>query len=507
MAISPYKKLPFKKILVANRGEIAIRVMRAAKEMGIIPVAIYSDCDRKSLHVRYADEAYPLGGNTPSETYLNIEKIIDIAKKSKADAIHPGYGFLAENEEFAKACEESQIVFIGPPPEIMKKMGDKVEARITAKKAGVPIVPGTEDAVSDVKEAIFWAKKIGYPVMLKARAGGGGKGMRLVFSEDEMESAFRLASSEAKSAFGDPSLYIERAIQKPHHVEVQIIGDMYGNVLHLFERDCSIQRRHQKIVEESPSPNITDDLRNKIVESAVRMAKAIGYRNAGTVEFLVEGDEYYFMEVNARLQVEHPITERVTGIDLVKKQLLVAAGEKLDISQEDIKRVGHAFEFRIYAEDPYNNFMPSPGVIKEIKIPGGFGVRVDSGVYEGYEVPIYYDPILMKIIVWDETRQKAIVRGRRALSEIKVRGIQTNIPFHLWLLEQEEFIIGKYTTKFIDENISKFGKCEVNKEYCIIAAVLRHLEEVEKKRFAYEKVGEEVSRWKFAGRIEGVKRL
>lgn len=496
----------FKKLLIANRGEIAVRIMRAAKEMRIESVAIYSDCDRKALHVRSADEAYPLHGNAPQETYLNIEKIITIAKNCGASAIHPGYGFLSENEEFAKECENNGIVFVGPTPETMRRMGDKVGARKTAKENGVPVIPGSEDAISDLEEAKEFAKKIGFPVMLKARAGGGGKGMRMVRSEDEIESAFRLASSEAKTAFGDPSLYIEKAVQKPCHVEVQIIGDSYGNVIHLWERDCSIQRRHQKIVEESPSPSIGDPLRRKIVEAAVRMAKAVGYINAGTVEFLVEGENFYFLEVNARLQVEHPITERVTGIDLVKKQFMVACGEKLDVEQENIKRLGHAFEFRIYAEDPFNNFAPSPGLIKEIKMPGGFGVRVDTGVYPGYEVPIYYDPILMKVIIWDETRDKALVKAERVLSELQIRGIQTNIPFHLWLLNQSAFRAGKYWTRFIEETFKALKESEEDLEKFAIAASIRYLEEIENKKLPLEK-SQPISKWKIAGRMEVVKRL
>jgi len=496
----------FKKLLVANRGEIAVRIMRAAKEMGIRTVAIYSDCDRKSLHVRHADEAYPLIGNTPEETYLNIEKIIKIAKECKAEAIHPGYGFLAENEQFAEECSKNGIVFVGPTPDTMRKMGDKVEARKTAKENGIPVIPGSEEPISDPEEAKRFAKNIGFPVMLKAKAGGGGKGMRLVCSEEEMESAFRLASSEARSAFGDPSLYIEKAIQKPRHIEVQIIGDSFGNIVHLWERDCSIQRRHQKIVEESPSPGIGDSLRKKIVDAAVKMAKAVGYLNAGTVEFLVEGENFYFLEVNARLQVEHPITERITGIDLVKKQFLVAWGEKLDIEQENIKRVGHAFEFRIYAEDPFNNFAPSPGLIRDIKLPGGFGVRVDSGVYPGYEVPIYYDPILMKIIIWDETREKAIVKAKRALSELHISGIQTNIPFHLWLLEQPDFINGSYWTRFIDETFHGLEEGEEEIENFVIAATIKYLEETERKKIVTETLSP-VSKWKIAGRMEVVKRL
>lgn len=385
-------------------------------------------------------------------------------------------------------------------------MGDKVGARKTAKEHGIPVIPGTEEALTDVSEAVRVAREIGFPVMLKARAGGGGKGMRLVNSEEEMESAFRLASSEAQTAFGDPSLYIEKAILRPCHVEVQIIGDIHGNVIHLWERDCSIQRRHQKIVEESPSPSVSDNMRERIVNAAVKMARAVGYVNAGTVEFLVDGDRFYFLEVNARLQVEHPITERVTGIDLVKKQFLVAMGEKLDIGQEDIKRVGHAFEFRIYAEDPFNNFAPSPGVIRDIKMPGGFGVRVDSGIYPGYEVPIYYDPILMKVIVWDETREKALIKAERALSELQIRGIQTNIPFHLWLLKQPAFRKGKYWTRFIDDTFRGLEEEECEMESFIIGASIKYLEEME-RRGVFQEKREEGSRWKVIGRMESVRRL
>lgn len=492
------------KILIANRGEIAIRIMRAAKELGIKTVAIFSDCDRTSIHVRYADEAYPLNGNLPSETYINIEKILKIAQQTKVDAIHPGYGFLAENEDFAKECEAKGLIFIGPSPETMRKMGDKVEARKTAEKAEVPVIPGTKDALKDVKEAIKRARRVGYPIMLKAKAGGGGKGMRLVKSEEEMESSFRLASSEAKSAFGDPSLYIEKALLNPKHIEVQIIGDNYGNIIHLFERDCSIQRRHQKIVEESPSPNISDGLRNKIIDSAVRVAKQAGYRNAGTVEFLVDGDNYYFLEVNARLQVEHPITERVTGVDIVKQQIKVAQGLKLDLTQEDVNRTGHAFEFRIYAEDPFNNFVPSPGKVKKIFFPGGFGVRVDSGIYEGFEVPIYYDPILMKVIVWDETREMAILRAKRSLNELNITGIRTNLPFHVWLLEQEEFIRGNYSTKFVDEKFKGIREERWKTEHAIIAGCIMYLENKE-KAIPRRKTEGKVSMWTLVGRMENAR--
>lgn len=503
----------FKKLLIANRGEIAIRVIRACHEMNIEAVAVFSDADRHSLHVRSADEAYHIGPAPSRESYLNIDKIIGVAKRAKADAIHPGYGFLAENPEFARRCEREGIVFIGPSPEAMLKLGNKIEARRLMKSAGVPIVPGTEEPVNDLKEAKKIAKKIGYPVMLKAAAGGGGKGMRRVQNEEEMESAFNMARSEAHASFGDDSIYIEKLIVNPRHVEVQLLGDKQGNVIHLFERECSIQRKHQKLIEETPAPAIDEKTRKKICEIAVRGARAARYYCAGTMEFLVDADKnFYFMEVNTRLQVEHPITERVTGVDVVKAMIEVAAGNKLKLKQKDITQRGHAIECRICAEDPVNNFAPSPGVIHELRVPGGFGVRDDSGIYEGWEVPLYYDSMLSKLIVWADSRDEAIMRMRRALREYKIKGIKTNIPFHQWVMNHERFIKGNYDTHFIDEEFSPevLKKSYSHEEIAIIsAAIAAYRRDKEIKAgisILNNKSTSGISAWKISGRMEELSR-
>ncbi|CUU09791.1 acetyl-CoA carboxylase, biotin carboxylase subunit [Candidatus Kryptobacter tengchongensis] len=442
----------FKKILIANRGEIALRIIRTCKELGIKTVAVYSEADRYSLHVRFADEAVCIGPGPSKESYLNIPRIIAAAEITNAEAIHPGYGFLAENAMFAEICESSGIKFIGPTPEAIEAMGDKALAKETMKKAGVPVIPGSDGVVNSLEEAREIANEIGFPIMLKAAAGGGGKGMRMVKSEDELENAWQTARAEAEAAFGNPALYIEKFIERPRHIEIQILADEHGNVIHLGERDCSIQRRHQKLVEESPSPIVTPELREAMGQAAVKGAKSVKYRNAGTIEFLVDKNgNFYFMEMNTRIQVEHPVTEMVYGIDIVREQIRIAAGEKLGIKQRQLKPNGHAIECRINAEDPFNGFRPSPGKITALHFPGGFGVRVDSHIYQEYVIPPYYDSMIAKLIVHARTRDEAIARMLRALEEFVIEGVHTTIPFHIKLLNSPEFRSGvDYDTKFID---------------------------------------------------------
>src|ERR1700758_2918688 len=440
----------FKKVLIANRGEIAVRVIRACREMGIRSVAVYSDVDRASLHVRKADYAYHIGPATASESYLNVAKILDVAKRSGAEAIHPGYGFLSENANFARACRDAGIKFIGPSPESMDMMGSKTRARQNMKKAGVPFVPGSERGLElDAAEQL--AEQIGYPVMLKAAAGGGGKGMRMVSSPDELRSAYDNARSEAQRAFGDNEVYIEKLIINPRHVEMQIFGDEHGNLVYLGERECSVQRRHQKVLEESPSPIVDDDMRQRMGDIAVRVGKAAGYYNAGTVEFLVDQQRnFYFLEMNTRLQVEHPVTELVTGLDLVHLQIHIAAGERLPFTQDDVMIRGHAIECRIYAEDPDNNYFPSPGKITLLLLPSGPGIRRDSGMYEGWTVPMDYDPLLAKLIGYATDRDQAIARLTRALGEYFVGGIKTNISLFRRILIHPDFRAAKLDTGFLD---------------------------------------------------------
>ena len=440
----------FSKVLIANRGEIAVRVMRACRELGIRTVAVYSEADRAALHVRYADEAYFIGPSPSRESYLKMDTILDVARRSGSEAIHPGYGFLSENAAFAKACRDEGLVFIGPPAEAMTAMGEKTSARRVAVEAGVPVVPGTLHPLADNQAILAEAKRIGYPLMLKAAAGGGGKGLRLVQKAGELETSVDRARSEAKSAFGDDSLYIEKAILKPRHIEIQVLADMHGNAVHLFERECSIQRRHQKIIEESPSPFVTEDLRQRMGSLAVALTKKVGYVNAGTLEFLVdENREPYFLEMNTRIQVEHPITEMVTGIDLVKMQIRIAEGEALPFIQNDLTQRGHAIECRVCAEDPEANFIPNPGRIESLRVPGGPGVRDDSGVYEGFEVPMFYDPLISKLVVHAETREAAIARMLRAVSEYKITGIKTTLPFFDRALRHPKFIEGDFDTGFV----------------------------------------------------------
>ncbi len=441
-----------KKVLIANRGEIAVRIVRACRELGIPTVAVYSDADRRSLHVAMADEAYHIGPPPPRESYLDIDKIIDVAKRSGADAVHPGYGFLAENAEFAARCEEEGITFIGPTPEAIRQMGDKITARKIAIKVRAPVVPGTKGAVTDV-EAEAEAKAMGFPVMIKASAGGGGKGMRLVRTADEFAAALRMARSEAHSAFGDDSVYIEKYIEKPRHVEIQVLADSHGNVVHLFERECSVQRRHQKVIEEAPSGFVSEKTRQQMGRMAVKIAKAVGYRGAGTCEFIMDQEEnFYFLEMNTRIQVEHPVTEMITGIDIVKWMIRVAAGERLPWKQKDITRRGHSLECRIYAEVPEQNFMPSPGTVEYIRSPSGPGIREDSSVFKGGEITPHYDPMISKLIVWAEDRPSAIERMRSALKEYVVLGVKTNIAFLLRVLEEEEFRRCNIDTGYIDRH-------------------------------------------------------
>ena len=441
----------FKKILIANRGEIAVRVIRACRELGIQSVAVYSDVDRASLHVRKADEAYHLGPAAAAESYLNIPKIIAAAKRSGAEAIHPGYGFLSENSRFAHACAEAGIKFIGPTAAAMEMMGSKTRARQNMDKAGVPFVPGTSRGLESVAEAKSVAEKIGYPVMLKAAAGGGGKGMRLVHTPEELKSALESAQSEAQRAFGDNEVYLEKAIINPRHIEMQVLADEHGSTVYLGERECSIQRRHQKVLEEAPSPIVDPHMRRRMGEVAVRVAQAAGYTNAGTIEFLVDDKKnFYFLEMNTRLQVEHPVTELTTGLDLVHLQIRIAAGEKLPFKQEDVLIRGHAIECRIYAEDPDNNFFPSPGKITLLLLPSGPGIRRDSGMYEGWTVPIDYDPLLAKLIGYGTDREQAASRLRRALNEYFVGGIKTNISLFRRILEDEDFKTGRLDTGFLD---------------------------------------------------------
>ena len=442
------------KVLVANRGEIAVRIIRACIDMGIQTVAIYSTADRDALHVKLADEAVCIGKPLPKDSYLNIENIISAAVLTGADAIHPGFGFLSENAKFARICEQCKIKFIGPTPEMIELMGDKAKAREVMIKANVPVVPGSEGVLKEVKKARELAQKIGYPVILKAVAGGGGRGMRIVEKESELEKAYFTASTEAQMAFGDGNMYMEKYIVEPRHIEFQILGDQYGNVLHLGERDCSMQRRHQKLLEECPSPFISDTLRKAMGRDAVKAAKAVNYQNAGTIEFIVDKDKnYYFIEMNTRIQVEHPVTEMVTGLDLIKQQLLVASGEKLTLKQDTVKFAGHAIECRINAENPAKGFRPCAGKITELHLPGGRGIRVDTSIYSGYTVPPTYDSMLAKIIAYGDTRQEAIDIMRRALSETVIEGIDTNIEFQYDLIHTKAFEKGTFTTAYIEQNL------------------------------------------------------
>jgi acetyl-CoA carboxylase biotin carboxylase subunit len=496
-----------KKILIANRGEIAVRVINACREMSIATVAVYSAADRKSLHVQMADEAICIGDPPPLESYLNIDKIITVAKDRGTDAIHPGYGFLAENADFSARCEQEGIIFVGPNSKALRLVGDKVASRETMTKAKIPIIPGMMTKRAEMKEFREAAEKIGYPVMIKASAGGGGKGMRIIHSPDELEKGIEAGMREAKSAFGDESVYLEKYIEEPRHVEFQVLADNFGDVVHLYERECSIQRRHQKIVEETPSCAIDDELRKKMGEIAKKVIKLSGYNNAGTVEFLLDRNRnFYFLEVNARIQVEHPITELVTGVDLVKQQIKIASGEKLSHKQEEIKQRGHAIECRIYAEDPDNNFFPSAGKILFMKEPAGPGVRHDCGIYSGFEVPVYYDPILSKVITWAETREDARKRMILALSNYVVLGIKTTIGFLSSVMDHPEFIAGNTQTNFIEKNMSDWTNRKKERRFLsealVTAAVASQSKTAEKRWAVKEKAPSPwltVGRWNIGG--------
>jgi acetyl-CoA carboxylase, biotin carboxylase subunit len=443
-----------KKLLIANRGEIAVRIIRACKELDIKTVAVYSEADKEALHVQLADEAYCIGPKLSKDSYLNFTNIMSVATLTEVDAIHPGYGFLAENADFAEICKDCNIEFVGPTPEAIQKMGIKDVARDTMKNANVPIVPGSDGIIESEEEALEIANKIGFPVIIKATAGGGGKGIRVAKSEEELIKGIRVTQKEAETAFGNPGVYLEKFIEDFRHVEIQVLADKHGNVVHLGERDCSIQRRLQKLVEETPSPAISPEIRQKMGDASVKAAKAVNYVGAGTIEYIFDrnSNEFYFMEMNTRIQVEHPVTEMVTGVDLIKEQIKIADNEKLSISQEDIKLDGHAIECRINAEDPFRNFMPSAGNINMYLAPGGLGVRVDSAAYTGYQIPPYYDSMIAKLITYAPTREEAIKRMKRALDEFVVEGVHTTIPFHSLIMENEVFIKGDFNTNFLEEN-------------------------------------------------------
>ncbi|WP_418714625.1 acetyl-CoA carboxylase biotin carboxylase subunit [Blautia hydrogenotrophica] len=446
----------FGKILIANRGEIAVRIIRACRELGIQTVAVYSEADRDALHTQLADEAICIGPAAPKDSYLNMERILSATIASKAQAIHPGFGFLSENSKFVEMCQQCNVTFIGPSAELIQKMGNKSEAKNTMRKAGVPVVPGTKEPVYDPESALEAAREIGFPVMIKASSGGGGKGMRIAESEAEFLEHFQMAQQESVNAFGDNTMYLERYVRKPRHVEVQIMADKFGNVVHLGERDCSIQRRHQKMIEESPCVALTEELRQKMGQTAVRAAKAVGYENAGTIEFLLdESGEFFFMEMNTRIQVEHPVSELVSGVDLVKEQIQVAAGLPLSVSQSEIELRGHAIECRINAEDPGRNFMPCPGTIEYLHLPGGNGVRMDTAVYNGYHIPPNYDSMIVKVIVHDKDRPSAIRKMQSVLGELVIDGLKTNIDFQYEILSEPDFQAGKITTDFIPEHFGE----------------------------------------------------
>lgn len=472
-----------KKVLVANRGEIALRIIRACHDMGIKAVAVFSEADRNSLHVRYADEAYLIGPAPSKDSYLRVDKLLEVAKKSGADAVHPGYGFLAENAGFAQACIEAGLIFVGPPPAAIRAMGDKVQAKQLAQAAGVPLVPGVQEELSSPAEAKRIAAQFGYPVLLKAAAGGGGKGMRVVRSADEMEAAFGAATREAQAAFANGAVYIEKLLEHVKHVEIQIMADSFGNFVYLGERECSLQRRHQKMLEEAPSMILDAQMRREMGEVAVAAARQAGYVNAGTIEFLVTPErKFYFIEMNTRLQVEHPVTELVTGFDIVVEQLRVAMGLPLSITQEQVNLNGWAIECRITSEDPFNNFLPSIGTVVRAVSPSGPGVRLDSAVYDGYEVSLYYDPMIAKLITWGDNREQAIERMRRALAEYKIVGVNTTIPFHQQLLTSEAFLSGDFYTDSLETNPSLKPNPTAHHDQATLAAVIAALAEHTKQR-------------------------
>ncbi|HZS76721.1 MAG TPA: acetyl-CoA carboxylase biotin carboxylase subunit [Ktedonobacteraceae bacterium] len=515
---------PFQKVLIANRGEIAIRVIRACRELGLATVAVYSDADRDALHVRMADEAYHIGPSQAAKSYLHIPTLIEVAKKSGAQAVHPGYGFLSENASFVEACTEAGLIFVGPPADVQRAVGEKTAARNTARSVDVPIVPGALLDNMDIDQVAAVAEKIGYPILLKAAAGGGGKGIRFVHEPQQLAASLRTARSEAKSAFGDDRVYMEKAVYPARHIEVQFIADTHGNAVHLGERECSIQRRHQKLVEESPSPIMDEELRERMTSAALRLIRAISYVNAGTAEFLVGPDRnFYFLEVNARIQVEHPVTELCTGIDLVQEQFRVAAGLPLSFTQDDIKLRGAAIEVRISAENPDNRFLPATGTVVALQESSGPGVRVDSGLYPGLQVPLFYDPLLSKLIVWAKDRPHAIARMRRALDEYQILGVSTTIPFARWLMDNPRFNAGDFSTDFIaevwntrepetqaitaEQAASSDGKLTPEQVAALVGSLLLH-EHVEEEKLRRKPVGEngaETNRWRDYGRREAIR--
>ena len=495
-------------MLVANRGEIAVRILRALRELGIRSAAVYSEPDRRGLPVVLADEAHPIGAAASAESYLRGEALVDLAVEIGADAIHPGYGFLAENADFAARCGDAGIVFIGPSPAAMAAMGSKIESRRLMRAAGVPVVPGGEEALASLDEAAAFAESIGYPVMLKAAAGGGGKGMRRVDSGEELAAAYRAARSEARASFADDRVYIEKFLERPRHIEIQVLGDTHGKLVSLGERECSLQRRHQKVVEEAPSPVVTPELRRRMGDAAVKAAAAVGYTNAGTVEFMLDSaGDFYFLEMNARLQVEHPVTEWVTGLDLVRAQIEIARGRPLGREFDDVEPRGHAFEVRIYAEDPYRNFAPSPGRVRRLRWPDGPGVRVDSGIYEGDEVTIHYDPLLAKLTAWGSDREHALERLGRALAELRIDGIRTTVPLFQALLEDDDFRSGRLDIEMLDR---KLAAAELRPErpveladLGVLAAALEHVERT--SRIAAASPPARRDHWRRAARLEGLR--
>jgi len=500
----------FEKILVANRGEVAIRVIRACRELGVNTVAVYSEADAESLHIQYADECYCIGPAEPTQSYLNIDKIIEVAKKSGCEAIHPGYGFLSQIPAFAKACRENCVEFIGPPSEVLHKMGNKVEARKIAVKAGVPIIPGSTKPARSVEKALGIAEKVGYPVLVKAVYGGGGKGMRIVMDKDEMHRTLELAALEAESSFGSREIYVEKFLPRARHIEFQVLADKRGNVVHLGERECSLQRRYQKLMEETPSPFMNEELREEMGKATVKIAKAANYISAGTVEFLVDKERnYHFLEMNTRLQVEHLITEMVTGVDIVKAQIKIAAGQKLEYKQSDITMRGQAINCRINAEDPYNDFMPCPGMVTKFHPPGGPGVRVDTHLYAGYSISVFYDPLIVKLAVLGSIREESIQRMKNALNEFVIDGVKTTIPFHRKILEDECFLKGDIHVNFIEERIGKLlpeQALEEEEAAAIVAVLADQIQRKGVRAVIPRRETKAVSLWKLAGRVKRLRR-
>ena len=495
----------FEKVLVANRGEIAIRVIRACRELGVNTVAVYSEADTESLHIQYADECYRIGLAEVTQSYLNIDKIIEVAKKSRCEAVHPGYGFLSQIPAFAKACEENSVEFIGPLGEVLQKMGNKVEARKIAVKTGVPIIPGSTKPARSVDEALEIAEKVAYPVLVKAVYGGGGKGMRIVMNKDEMQRTLELAALEAEASFGRREIYVEKFLPRARHIEFQVLADKRGNVVHLGERECSLQRRYQKLIEETPSSFITDELREKMGKDAVEIAKAVDYISAGTVEFLVDRDRnYYFLEMNTRLQVEHLITEMVTGVDIVKTQIKIAAGQKVEYEQSDVAIRGHAINCRVSAEDPYNDFMPCPGTVTRFHPAGGPGVRVDTHLYAGYSISVFYDPLIVKLAAWGSNREESIRRMQNALNELVIEGVKTTIPFHRKIMEDECFLKGDIHINFVEERIGELlpaQTLEDEEAAAVVAVLVDQMEGRGVRAVIPKREPKAISMWKLAGRV------